>query len=126
MPCARRRPPETSAETPSREGAESWTARNACWWRARSLAARRDSASSAASAPVFGVAMLPMQSVELTIEEMRFARKTLGMRGGLLRPNPYSDRMLHHPVYDPFSAEAQELDFSIGLHTRSAKLRPPR
>ena len=41
---------------------------------------------------LFGVAMLPMQSVELAIEEMRFARKELGMRGGFLRPNPYNGR----------------------------------
>src|SRR3954449_9135114 len=33
---------------------------------------------------LFGVAMLPMQSVELAIEEMRYARGTLGMRGGFL------------------------------------------
>src|SRR5438034_352310 len=37
---------------------------------------------------LFGVAMLPMQSVELAIEEMRYAREKLGMRGGVLRPNP--------------------------------------
>ena len=65
---------------------------------------------------LFGVAMLPMQSVDLAIEEMRYARKALGMRGGFLRPNPYNGRMLHHPDYTPFWAEAQELDFAIGLH----------
>ncbi|PYN52500.1 MAG: hypothetical protein DMD94_22070, partial [Candidatus Rokuibacteriota bacterium] len=46
---------------------------------------------------LFGVAMLPMQSIPLAIDEMRFARKELGMRGGFLRPNPYNNRMLHHP-----------------------------
>ena len=65
---------------------------------------------------LFGVAMLPMQSIDLAIEEMRFARRELGMRGGFLRPNPYNGRMLHHPDYRPFWAEVQELDFSIGLH----------
>src|SRR5262245_666405 len=35
---------------------------------------------------LFGVAMLPMQSIEAAIEEMRFARKELGFRGGFLRP----------------------------------------
>jgi uncharacterized protein len=65
---------------------------------------------------LFGVAMLPMQSIDLAIEEMRYARKELGMRGGFLRPNPYHGRMLHHADYDPFWAKAQELDFSIGLH----------
>jgi hypothetical protein len=37
---------------------------------------------------LFGVAMLPMQSIPFAIEEMRFARKELGMRGGFLRPEP--------------------------------------
>src|SRR5260370_37955343 len=64
--------------------------------------------------------MLPMQSVELAIEEMRYARKELGMRGGFLRPNPYKGRMLHHPDYAPFWAEVQELDFAIGLHQGSS------
>ena len=61
---------------------------------------------------LFGVAMLPMQSIEPAIEEMRFARKELGMRGGFLRPNPYNGRMLHHPDYEPFWSEAEELDFA--------------
>src|SRR5256712_13557091 len=65
---------------------------------------------------LFGVAMLPMQSIPLAIEEMRFARKELGMRGGFLRPNPYNGRMLHHPGYQPFWKEVEELDFAIGLH----------
>jgi len=65
---------------------------------------------------LFGVAMLPMQAVELAIVEMRYARHELGMRAGFLRPNPYQGRMLHHPVYEPFWAEAQTLDCAIGLH----------
>src|SRR5467141_1905608 len=65
---------------------------------------------------LFGVAMLPMQSVELAIDEMRYARKELDMRGGFLRPNRYNGRMLDDPAYEPFWAEAQELDFAIGIH----------
>ena len=65
---------------------------------------------------LFGVAMLPMQSIDLAIEEMRYARKELGMRAGFLRPNPYNGRMLHHPDYAPFWSEVQELDIAIGLH----------
>ena len=34
---------------------------------------------------LFGVAMLPMQSVENAMAEMKFARETLGMCGGFLR-----------------------------------------
>src|SRR5215470_11040552 len=65
---------------------------------------------------LFGVAMLPMQSVESAIEEMRYARKELGFRGGFLRPNPYNNKMIHHPDYEPFWAAAEDLDFSIGFH----------
>src|SRR5216117_1295402 len=46
---------------------------------------------------LFGVALLPMQSIELAIHEMRFDRQALGLRGGFLRPNPYNGRMLDHP-----------------------------
>jgi predicted TIM-barrel fold metal-dependent hydrolase len=38
------------------------------------------------------------------------------MRAGFLRPNPYNDKMLHHPDYAPFWEEVQELDMAIGLH----------
>ena len=60
--------------------------------------------------------MLPMQSIELAVEEMRYARNELGMRAGFLRPNPYNNRMLGHRDYDVFWAAAQDLDFSIGIH----------
>lgn len=73
---------------------------------------------------LFGVAMLPMQSIELAIAEMRFARRELGMKGGFLRPNPYNGRMAGHPDYDPFWAEAQELDFCIGFHEGGASGMP--
>ena len=73
---------------------------------------------------LFPVAMLPMQSIDYAIQEMRFARKELGMRGGFLRPNPYNDRMAGHPDYDPFWAEAQELDFCIGFHEGGASGMP--
>ena len=65
---------------------------------------------------LFGIAMLPMQDVEQAIVEMTFARKELGMRGGFLRPNPYNDRLIHDPVYEPFWTAAEELDFVIGFH----------
>src|SRR5579859_3243543 len=65
---------------------------------------------------LFGIAMLPMQSIEAAIGEMRYARQELGMRGGFLRPNPYGDRKLHDPAYEPFWKVAEELDFVIGFH----------
>ena len=66
---------------------------------------------------LFGVAMLPMQDPQLAIEEMRFACRELGFKGGFVRPNPYHENhMMHHPMYEPFWAAAEDLDLSIGFH----------
>src|SRR5439155_1448963 len=74
---------------------------------------------------LFGVAMLPMQSVDLAIDEMRYAREKLGMRGGFLRPNPYhGKKMISDPMYEPFWMMAEELDFSIGFHEGSTNAMP--
>jgi uncharacterized protein len=73
---------------------------------------------------LFGVAMLPMQDVDTAIAEMTFARKELGMHGGFLRPNPYNNRLIHDPVYEPFWTAAEELDFSIGFHEGAAPGMP--
>jgi predicted TIM-barrel fold metal-dependent hydrolase len=65
---------------------------------------------------LFGIAMLPMQSVEHAISEMKFARKELGFRGGFMRPNPYNDRLIHDPVYEPFWSACEDHDFVVGFH----------
>jgi predicted TIM-barrel fold metal-dependent hydrolase len=74
---------------------------------------------------LFGVAMPPMQSVDLAIAEMRYAREALGMRGGFLRPNLYHDnRMISDPMCEPFWTMAEALDFSIGFHEGSTTAMP--
>ena len=65
---------------------------------------------------LFGIAMIPMQDVDLAIEEMRYAREKLGFRGVFLRPNPYNNKMIHHPDYEKFWTMAEELDISVGFH----------
>jgi predicted TIM-barrel fold metal-dependent hydrolase len=66
---------------------------------------------------LFGIAMLPLQSVDLAVAEMRFAKKELGFKGGFIRPNPYSSsKMVDDPMYEPFWAAAEDLDFAIGFH----------
>jgi predicted TIM-barrel fold metal-dependent hydrolase len=65
---------------------------------------------------LFGIAMLPMQSVPHAIEEMRFARKELGFKAGFIRPNPYNNKMIDHPDYEPFWTAAEDLDLAIGFH----------
>src|SRR5579862_4563148 len=74
---------------------------------------------------LFGVAMLPMQDVDLAIAEMRFAKKELGFRGGFLRPNPYHGlKMMSDPMYEPFWAAAEDLDFSVGFHEGASSGMP--
>jgi len=66
---------------------------------------------------LFGVAMLPMQSVELAVRELRFAVRELGFRAGFVRPNPYNGRVIHSTDYDPLWSEAQALNVAIGIHS---------
>ena len=42
--------------------------------------------------------------------------KEQGVRAVLVRSNPYHNRRLSDPVYEPFWAEAQELNCTIALH----------
>jgi predicted TIM-barrel fold metal-dependent hydrolase len=66
---------------------------------------------------LFGVAMVPMQSVRHAIQEMTFARRDLGFRACFLRPNPYhGNKMINDPMYEPFWAAAEDLDIAIGFH----------
>ena len=73
---------------------------------------------------LFGVAMLPLQDVDLAIAEMRFAKKELGFKGGFLRPNPYDGKMINHPDFEPFWAATEDLDFSIGFHEGASSGMP--
>jgi uncharacterized protein len=65
---------------------------------------------------LFGIAMLPMQDVDLAVEEMLFARRELGMPGIFLRPNPYNNKMVHHPDYERFWSAVEDADVAVGFH----------
>jgi predicted TIM-barrel fold metal-dependent hydrolase len=66
---------------------------------------------------LFGVAMLPMQDVDLAVAEMRFVRKELGFKAAFIRPNPYhGNRTINDPMYEKFWAAAEDFDLSIGFH----------
>ena len=65
---------------------------------------------------LFGVAMLPMQSIDLAIEEMRFARKRARHAGRLPAPQPVQRPHAPPPGLRAVLGEVEELDFAIGLH----------
>jgi predicted TIM-barrel fold metal-dependent hydrolase len=76
---------------------------------------------SAAPDRLYGVAALPLQSVETAIAELRHCVKTLGFKAAFVRPNPYNGRPLHHPDFHPLWQEAQELDCAIAVHGGAAQ-----
>jgi predicted TIM-barrel fold metal-dependent hydrolase len=67
-----------------------------------------------------GAAMVPWQSVDAAIAELRRAREELGMRAAFLRPNPCLGRTIAHPSHEPFWDAAVELDMTIGIHEGSS------
>ncbi len=67
-----------------------------------------------------GIAIIPMQSPEAAVAEMRRVRREAGFRAGYIRPNPYNGRPLHHPDNDAIWQAAQELDMAIAIHAAAA------
>ena len=65
---------------------------------------------------LFGVAPMPMQSVDEAVREMRRVVRELGFKAVFVRPNPFNGRRLNDAAYDPFWREAQELDIPVAVH----------
>jgi uncharacterized protein len=65
-------------------------------------------------------AMVPLQSVEHAIRELKYSREELGMSRIFVRPNPYNGRMHHDPSFRPFWQAVQDLDISVAIHSGSA------
>src|SRR6202008_84779 len=57
---------------------------------------------------LFNVAPVPLIDVDAAIKEMRRVVTEHGVKSVAVRPNPYNDRRINDPAYDPFWAEAQE------------------
>jgi predicted TIM-barrel fold metal-dependent hydrolase len=60
---------------------------------------------------------VPLIDVGAACLEMRRVVKEHGVKAVFIRPNPYNDRRLCDPAYDPFWAEAQELDCTVAIHS---------
>jgi predicted TIM-barrel fold metal-dependent hydrolase len=73
---------------------------------------------------LFGIAMLPLQDTDLAIKEMQFAHEKLGMPGIFLRPNPYNNKMVHHPDYDKFWSAVEDCGVAVGFHEGGASGMP--
>jgi len=71
-------------------------------------------------ARLHGAAMVPWQSIEAAIAELRRAHDELGFRAVFLRPNPCLGRTIVHPSHEAFWAAAEELGVTIGIHEGSS------
>ena len=63
-----------------------------------------------------GLALIPLYDVEDGIKELRRCAK-LGLKGGMIWCSPPQDRSYSSPTYDPFWAEAQDLNMPLSLHS---------
>ena len=64
---------------------------------------------------LLGLAMIPLLDVEVGIKELRRCAK-LGLRGALIMCSPPEGQSYADSMYDPFWAEAQELNMPLSLH----------
>ena len=71
-------------------------------------------------ARLYGAAMVPWQSIDASIAELRRAHDELGFHAAFLRPNPCLGRTISHPEHERFWEAADELDMTIGIHEGSA------
>jgi uncharacterized protein len=65
---------------------------------------------------LYSVAPIPLNDIDMAITEMRRVVTKQGVKAVLVRSNPYNNRRLSDPAYDPFWAEAQDLNCTIALH----------
>lgn len=70
------------------------------------------------SAPerLLGVALLPLEDVAASIAELERCVERHGFRGAFFRPNPYAERPIQDPAYDPFWDCARGLGVPITVH----------
>lgn len=62
-----------------------------------------------------GVGALNQHDPQEMVSEVRRIRG-FGWKAVVIRPNPIKGRLLGHPDYEPFWAECEKLDISVGIH----------
>jgi predicted TIM-barrel fold metal-dependent hydrolase len=69
-----------------------------------------------------GVAMIPLQSADAAVSELRYAVEVLGFRAGYVPPTPTVLGALHDPALTPIWETASALEVAIGVHGGSGNL----
>jgi predicted TIM-barrel fold metal-dependent hydrolase len=76
-------------------------------------------------ARLHGAAMVPFQSPDDAVRELRRAREELGFCAAFVRPNPCLDRSIVDDVYTPFWETAEQLGVAVGIHEGLQLAVPP-
>jgi predicted TIM-barrel fold metal-dependent hydrolase len=80
---------------------------------------------AAAPERLHGAAMVPFQSPDGAVRELRRAREELGFPAAFVRPNPCLGRSIVDDAFAPFWATAEELGVAVGVHEGFQLAVPP-
>ena len=75
-------------------------------------------------ARLMGVAVVPVQDVNLAVDEAKRAINELGFKGIFVRPNPIKERNIDDPYYDPLYRAIVDLGVPLLVHEGSGAFLP--
>lgn len=73
---------------------------------------------------LFAAAMIPLQNMDYTVEELRRISKTPCFRGAFIRPMFLEDHYFTHPYYDPLWAELERSGMTAAVHPATGLWNP--
>jgi predicted TIM-barrel fold metal-dependent hydrolase len=65
---------------------------------------------------LIGVALVALHDAERARKDVSYAVGELGLKGVMVRPNPYCGRVLHDRLYDDFYAEVASSGVALAVH----------
>jgi len=78
----------------------------------------------AAPQRLFAAAMVPLQNMDHTVEELRRVAKIPCFRGAFIRPMFLEGHYFTHPFYDPLWAELEVLGITAAVHSTTGLWNP--
>jgi predicted TIM-barrel fold metal-dependent hydrolase len=79
---------------------------------------------NAAPNRLFAAAMIPLQNMDYTVEELWRVSKIPCFRGAFIRPMFVEGRYFTHPYYDPLWAELESLGLAAAVHPTAGLWNP--